>query len=119
MPCRTDPMPERQEVLDAKTIRTLRNELKQSENEFTAMLCSACKTLEALGFDFGTNPLLDRWWTAHKEEDRKRELVKEQKRQHDAAKKLRKQKAILIAETKILKDLTDEDRALLAEFEMW
>ena len=34
-----------------------------------SILCSACRALERMGYDFGENPLLDEWWVAHKAQD--------------------------------------------------
>jgi len=33
------------------------------------LLCSACRTLERMGYDFGENPLLEAWWEYHKAQD--------------------------------------------------
>lgn len=35
----------------------------------TQLLCSACRALDRLGYDFGENPALDQWWDAHKRAD--------------------------------------------------
>lgn len=35
----------------------------------TALLCSACRVLERLSYDFDENPALSQWWAQHKEED--------------------------------------------------
>lgn len=39
----------------------------------SVLLCSACRALKRLGYDFGENPALDRWWDEHQKEDAKRE----------------------------------------------
>lgn len=33
------------------------------------LLCSACRALDRLGFDFDENPELSDWWAKHKKED--------------------------------------------------
>lgn len=44
------------------------------------MLCSACRALERLGFDFDENPELSKWWDKHKKEDQARADKEEQER---------------------------------------
>lgn len=39
------------------------------------MLCSACTQLDNTGFNFALNPMLDKWWHKHKEEDNRRILL--------------------------------------------
>lgn len=46
---------------------------KKPDN-LTVLLCSACRALESLGYDFAQNPSLDKWWDNHKKEDREREI---------------------------------------------
>jgi hypothetical protein len=45
----------------------LHNEGKEM---MTPLLCSACKVLERLGYDFDENPLLSQWWDKHKTKDK-------------------------------------------------
>lgn len=33
------------------------------------LLCSACRSLERLGYDFDENPELSDWWASHKKQD--------------------------------------------------
>ena len=35
------------------------------------ILCSACRSLERLNYDFDENPALSRWWHEHRQEDGK------------------------------------------------
>lgn len=42
----------------------------------TALLCSACRVLTRMGYDFDENPALSQWWTEHQKEDKKRESQK-------------------------------------------
>lgn len=42
------------------------------DKELTALLCSTCRVLTRLGYDFDENPALSVWWEAHKKEDAKR-----------------------------------------------
>lgn len=44
-------------------------ELEKENGRLTELLCSACRTLKASGFDFATNPQLDNWWNAHQKVD--------------------------------------------------
>jgi hypothetical protein len=38
----------------------------------TALLCSACRVLARMGYDFEENPALSQWWDAHQKEDAKK-----------------------------------------------
>lgn len=44
-------------------------------NDLTAMLCSVCNYLESISYNFSLNPLLDRWWYAHKQNDLRQKAV--------------------------------------------
>lgn len=44
-------------------------------NDLTAMLCSVCNYLESISYNFALNPLLDRWWYAHKQNDLRQKEV--------------------------------------------
>ena len=64
-------------------VKALINESKQSTpkeneaiNDLTAMLCSVCNYLESISYNFALNPLLDRWWYAHKQNDLRQKEVK-------------------------------------------
>lgn len=52
---------------------------KSEENEKkgilppAVLLCSACRSLERMGYDFEENPALSIWWDNHKKEDASRE----------------------------------------------
>jgi len=37
------------------------------------LLCSACRILTRMGYDFEENPALSQWWAAHQKEDAKKE----------------------------------------------
>ena len=40
------------------------------EERLTSLLCSACRVLKRLGYDFDENPSLSHWWKWHQEIDR-------------------------------------------------
>lgn len=86
-------------------------ETKRQLAKVESLLCSACRTLEALAdchgveFDFDTNPALSKWWADHKAEDNARVVAEKRKR-------LEFEKTKLIAD-KPFKDLTEEDKRLL------
>lgn len=40
--------------------------------DHTALLCSACRVLTRMGYDFDENPALSQWWAAHQKEDAKK-----------------------------------------------
>lgn len=80
------------------------------------MLCSVCRTLEAQGFDFHTNPMLDEWWVEHQKQDLKRQEAEIAAKEARLARNLRRQRAIEIAETKKLFELSNADKKLLREF---
>lgn len=69
------------------------------------MLCSACRTLERLGFDFDENPELSEWWDKHKAADRARE-------KEETRKRLELEQVQTIAK-KPFNKLTDADKKLL------
>lgn len=75
--------------------------------EVVALLCSACRSLARLGYDFGENPELDRWWTEHQKED-------EQRRFEEKRKQVRRNIALALTEVPI-KQLTPDDKKLLRE----
>lgn len=63
-------------------VKALINESKRSTpkeneviNDLTAMLCSVCNYLESISYNFALNPLLDRWWYAHKQNDLRQKEV--------------------------------------------
>jgi hypothetical protein len=73
------------------------------------MLCSACRALERLGYDFDENPELSEWWDAHKKEDAKR-----QEAERKAAEKAEwERKVIREALGKSVGELTKEEKTLL------
>lgn len=79
--------------------------------DLRTLLCSACRVLEATGFDFGTNPELDRWWADHKAEDQKRQIEEARERQE-------RLEALNIAGTKLVRDLTPRERNLLRKYKI-
>jgi hypothetical protein len=73
------------------------------------LLCSACRALTALGYDFGSNPDLDTWWHAHEETDAKRRIA-------EARTKLELEQAIELAGTKTVAQMTPDEKKLLRRF---
>jgi hypothetical protein len=106
MPCRDGREEEHRTVYreDTTKIKAMSKKLL----DFEANLCSACRSLERLGYDFDENPTLSEWWEAHKEADEKRQ-------NEEAMKKATLKLAIEIAETKSISELTLEDRELLTK----
>ena len=104
MPCTGGPSGEQLE--NARLTREVRKERERS-SKLEVLLCSACRSLVSLGFDFGVNPELDRWWAGHERKDieRRREAAKEQ---------LRTQRALHLSETKTWAEMTPKERALVA-----
>ena len=72
------------------------------------LLCAACRSLEALHFDFDTNPELSEFWATHKREDTLREEA-------EAKQEFRRRQAIA-ASKKPVGRLTKEELKLLKEF---
>ena len=66
MPCYSEPSYSYYDREQSK----LENKLARVES----LLCSACRSLDASGFDFSMNPLLDEWWANHIKEDNQRML---------------------------------------------
>lgn len=79
--------------------------------DLTPLLCSACRALEKLEFDFATNPELDKWWHTHEEADTTRRLK-------EAKDRLERESAIEIANTKKLSELTQDDKQLLKKWKL-
>ena len=53
--------------------REVENQLaKERDLTGAVLLCSACRVLERLGYDFEENPALSIWWDKHKRLDQKR-----------------------------------------------
>lgn len=75
--------------------------------ELTEILCSACRSLERLGYDFDENPSLSKWWYDHKKKDEERKKEEEKQR-------LKHLKAQSLIE-KPFKSLTSKDLNLLDE----
>lgn len=83
--------------------------LKEQQSRMEPMLCSACRALERLGYDFDENPELSEWWDKHKKADAER-LAKEQQEAERAAYQKR------VAEEALRKpfgDLSNEEKHLL------
>jgi len=56
MPCNEDASWRREEIEKSNMVK---------------MLCSACRVLARLEYDFDENPMLSKWWDKHKIEDKK------------------------------------------------
>lgn len=50
-------------------IRNPERKEQEIASDMAAMLCSACRVLERIGYDFDENPMLSRWWDDHKKKD--------------------------------------------------
>lgn len=79
--------------------------------EMTPLLCSACRALERLGFDFDENPVLSQWWDKHKAEDARRQAAEEAQAQRAAYRK----KVIEEALQKSISLLSQEEKKILKE----
>lgn len=95
MPCHTDPTPQERKESAIKT----------AASYYEPLLCSACRVLERLGYDFDENPALSVWWAKHQEEDAQKAIVQQQERL-----RLEKVKSIL---AKPLLEITPEERQFL------
>ena len=82
------------------------NEIRKDEAaKWEALLCSACRSLEHVEFDFDVNPELSRWWDKHKKEDAARERKENAERLE--------MEAVDAALAKPFKDLDDDEKKLL------
>lgn len=43
--------------------------VKRDDRKLEPLLCSACRVLDRLGYDFDENPALSEWWAEHKRKD--------------------------------------------------
>lgn len=75
------------------------------------LLCSACRALERMGYDFDENPELSRWWAGHKKEDAARLAAEEAKAQREAYQR----RVIEAALAKPIGELTEEEKKLLRQ----
>jgi hypothetical protein len=103
MPCNGGPSGDQWQVMDLE--RNLK-EVRAERSKLEILLCSACRVLAGMGFDFGTNPGLDRWWDAHEKEDL-------EARRKAARERLRHQQALHLSETKTWAQMTPGERALV------
>lgn len=76
-----------------------------------ALLCSACRSLSDLGFDFAKNPELDIWWAKHVAEDNKRLAAEARERQELL-------EATTLAGTKLVANMTKAEKALLRKYKI-
>lgn len=74
-----------------------------------SLLCSACRALRDYEYDFALNPRLDEWWAKHRAADEKREAQETKER-------LERAEAKRIAETKMIVDMTKEEKKLLRKY---
>ncbi len=86
---------------DSAELSRLRAEVKNQDS----MLCSACRVLQKIGFDFDENPRLSEWWDKHKKEDEKKDREETRKRLN--------YELALAASKKPVSKLTAEDKILL------
>lgn len=69
------------------------------------MLCSACRVLERLEYDFDENPELSKWWDGHKKED--------ERKAKEEAQRLLEVKMCHSLINKLLGQLSKDDLSLL------
>lgn len=119
MPCTYYESPEELHRQKLETDQKRIDEMYKSiEDRFTALLCGACTALERLKYNFAESPDLDTWWYRHKEYDEAIKLQELEHRAKQAKLNLELEKAVLIAETKSIKDLTKEERKLLKQHKL-
>lgn len=119
MPCTYYESPEELHQQKLKEDKKKFDEIHESiENRFSALLCSACTALERLEYNFSESPDLDTWWHKHKQDDEKRKQQELEERVKQARLRLELEQAVIIAETKCVKDLTKEERKLLKQHKL-
>jgi hypothetical protein len=106
MPCITYQTPEEESAELAAHAK------RAAKDTYEPMLCSACRVLERLGYDFDENPKLSFWWDKHKRDDAERERIVRVERERKEYRQRIAQDALL----KPIKDLSKEERAILKEF---
>lgn len=86
-----------------------------------SLLCSACRALERLGYDFDENPELSEWWDKHKTEDAKKQLLIQQEQAKKELAQQREQwergqlKDIM---NKPISDLTKVEKTILRKYKI-
>lgn len=80
-----------------------------TDKRMESLLCSACRVLERMHYDFDENPALSEWWDAHKEADAKRRDEEFKRQSLDTFHKI----VIKTAVTKKISELSEEERKIL------
>jgi hypothetical protein len=104
MPCRVDDYPSGPTPAEVKADR----ELKRTQ----PLLCSACRALARLGYDFDENPELSEWWDKHVKEDTARVAEEERMKEKVAWEK----RQVKLALRKSIADLTGDEKLLLKKY---
>lgn len=107
MPCSDGGPDPRTETLRQQQSMTVA--AQRSEARMRSLLCSACTALEAQGFNFALNPLLDEWWTDHKAHDAAKAA---EQAQRELAARLAGERVLSLSNTKLI-DMTEDDKAFL------
>ncbi len=85
---------------------------ERERERLNPLLCSACRSLERLGYDFDENAELSEWWDAHKRADEARVA-----RELEAKKRAEwEQRQLDAALTKSIVTLTQAEKSLLKKF---
>ena len=89
-----------------------REAAERERERLNPLLCSACRSLERLGYDFDENAELSEWWDAHKKADEARVA-----RELEAKKRAEwEQRQLDAALTKSIVTLTQAEKSLLKKF---
>jgi hypothetical protein len=113
MPCQ-GPGPE----YEIREYRKQKESVQKKLDKTSVMLCSACRALQRLKYDFDENPELSVWWDKHLKADQKREDAKLKRQLEAKQKRVRKKNAIEVASNKPVSKLTKKDKDLLKEFSL-
>lgn len=100
MPCYDSRSDEPVVITDTRQVRKLES-----------LLCSSCRVLKKLGYDFDENPRLSEWWAKHQEDDAKADAKKERAR----IKKQKRKELIAVLIKLLIQSLTPEDKRVLKE----
>lgn len=99
MPCRTD--------YDSPPVRVVTQ--YKDDPKMIELICSACRALQRMGYDFDENPALSVWWESHKIQDAERQERERQK----AAKAEYERRIVEEALAKKITELTEDEKKLL------
>jgi hypothetical protein len=104
MPCLSEPT---SHDLDMERARNQGRD--RGKKEMESLVCSACRVLERMGYDFDENPQLSVWWDNHKRQD----AIKAERAEEERQREEYQQRIVREALKKPVKELSVDEKNLL------